>query len=76
MVKSSRYYVHTWDGEKQKFTPQVGVRCGPYSLWGLRKAIRKLRDMGYSCHRTTYLGKHGRVCGDSDPAVLIERDEE
>lgn len=46
-----RYRVLTWDVDLQKFTPQIGVRQGPYSLWGLRRAVRKLRDLGYSCHR-------------------------
>lgn len=44
-----RYRVFTWD--LQKFTPQKGVRCGPYSLWGLKRALRKLQAMGYECHR-------------------------
>ena len=50
MVKP-RYYVETYDPEREEFTPQKGVRKGPYSLWGLRKAIRKLRVMGYECGR-------------------------
>lgn len=29
------------------FTPQKGVRTGPYSKWGLRKALRALQAMGY-----------------------------
>jgi hypothetical protein len=53
-----RYYVYTWDTWKTGFTPQKGVRCGPYSLFGLRKALRKLRGMGYSARR-------------DDPAVLV-----
>lgn len=46
-MKKPRYYVETWDTNTQSFSPQPGVRSGPYSLWGLRKALRKLRDMGY-----------------------------
>jgi len=42
-----KYEVLTWDIEKQEFTPQAGVRCGPYSLFGLRRALRKLRAIGY-----------------------------
>ena len=42
------YYVTTWDGEREKFTPQKGVRTGPCSLFGLRKALRKLNAMGYT----------------------------
>jgi hypothetical protein len=41
------YYVTTWDTYREDFTPQQGVRTGPYSLFGLRGAIRKLQDMGY-----------------------------
>jgi hypothetical protein len=41
------YEVLTWDMDKQTFTPQQGVRKGPYSKWGLRRALRKLRSMGY-----------------------------
>lgn len=42
-----RYYVTTWDTNLQRFTPQIGVRTGPYSLFGLRRPLRKLRQMGY-----------------------------
>jgi len=42
-----RYYVTTWDAELQQFTPQIGVPEGPYTLWGLRRALRQLQDMGY-----------------------------
>ena len=42
-----RYYVETWDPDRQTWTPQKGVRKGPYSKWGLRRALRALRDMGY-----------------------------
>lgn len=57
----TRYYVTTWDCEKGEFTPQAGVRKGPCSHWGLRRALRKLREMGYEARR-----------GDS--SVLVESD--
>lgn len=41
------YYVETWDAEKDEFSPQKGVRKGPYTLFGLRQAIRALQGMGY-----------------------------
>lgn len=47
----TRYYVYTWDANKQGFTPQKGVRCGPYSLFGLRKALRALSRVGYDTGR-------------------------
>lgn len=53
-----RYFVLTWDGEAQDWTPQTGVRTGPYTMFGLRKALRKLRNMGYSADR-------------NDPSVLV-----
>ena len=62
------YYVETWDSEKQEFTPQKGVRTGPWSKWGLRKAIRLLRAMGYSCDRG---GPNNREF--SDASVYIYR---
>lgn len=43
------YFVETWDSEKQAFTPQEGVPIGPYTKFGLRKAIRDLREIGYPC---------------------------
>ena len=52
MQKRRRYYVTTWDTNLQKFTPQPGVRTGPYTQFGLRKALRKLRDeFGYSARK-------------------------
>lgn len=59
-MKRDRYYVWTWDPMKEKFTPQYGVRCGPHSLFGLRKALRKLKQMGY-------VGTRG------DNSVLVEK---
>ena len=52
--KKRRYYVTTWDPERQEYTPQSGVRTGPYSLFGLRKALRKLRAWGYGCERDDF----------------------
>jgi hypothetical protein len=58
-----RYYVETYDSNLEKFTAQRGVRKGPYSLFGLRTALRKLRSMGYPCDR-------------DDPSVLVTRKPE
>lgn len=54
------YYVTTWDVNLHQFTPQQGVRTGPYSLWGLRKAVRKLRALGYTARK-------------GDPAINVSR---
>lgn len=62
MNKTPRYYVWTWDTDTQSFTPQAGIHCGP---WSLRRAIRRLRAMGYSCG---YSSK-----GSGDPSVKIVR---
>jgi hypothetical protein len=61
-VPKAYYDVTTWDPRRQAFTPQRGVRRGPYTLWGLRRALRRLRELGYACDR-------------HDPAVLVERRE-
>lgn len=65
-----RYYVTTWDTYRQEFTPQKGVRTGPYSLFGLRKAIRKLRAIGYPCNYDSGDAGRGR---NGDPSVCIDR---
>jgi hypothetical protein len=46
-MKRPKYYVLTYDPEKEEFTPQKGVRQGPYTLFGLRKPLRKLENLGY-----------------------------
>ncbi len=61
--RKPKYEVLTWDMDLQKFTPQQGVRRGPYSLWGLKRALRKLQAIGYPCNRNQ---------ADSDPSVLVQ----
>ncbi len=58
----AKYYVKTYDIDTGMFTPQKTVRCGPYTLFGLRKAIRKLRNLCYDACR-------------SDPSVLVYRED-
>jgi hypothetical protein len=41
------YRVLTLDPDTGEFTPQPGVLPGPYSLFGTRKALRRLRELGY-----------------------------
>lgn len=60
MVRRAKYRITTWCPATQEFTPQRGVRCGPYRLMGLRKALRKLRRLGYDA-------------GRADPSVYVER---
>lgn len=50
-MSGDKYYVTTWDSENREFTPQCGVRTGPYSKFGLKKPLRKLRAMGYDISR-------------------------
>jgi hypothetical protein len=64
--RRKRYEVLTWDSERQRFTPQRGVRRGPYSLWGLKRALRKLQGFGYPCNYRSH------DC-DGDPAVTVGR---
>lgn len=64
----ARYFIETWDVEKQAYTPQKGVRRGPWSKWGLRRAIRKLREMGYACD-------YSSKTGVGDAYVQIWREE-
>jgi hypothetical protein len=62
MSQKPRYRVTTWDPDLQKFTPQKGLRCGPYYGFGVRKALQELRCMGYDI-------------GHQSPCVLVERYE-
>lgn len=55
----TRYFITTWNSDLERFTPQKGVRAGPYSLWGLRKALRALRRVGYPARK-------------GDPSVLVD----
>ena len=52
MARQKRYDVLTWDDSLQQFTPQKGVRRGPYTLFGLRRPLRALREMGYGIRRS------------------------
>jgi hypothetical protein len=67
-----QYYVTTWDPELEQYTPQKGVRTGPYTLFGLRRALRELHELGYEACRGGRPGSDG--CGD--PSVLVERRDE
>lgn len=69
MSDERKYYIETWDTEAQKFTPQDGVPVGPYTLFGLRKAVRELRNLGYPCNYGGRLGDGG------DPFVSCYREE-
>ena len=63
--RKKKYEVFTWDAEKEEWNPQEGVRRGPYTLFGLRRALRRLRDLGYPCDYQS------NNCGD--PSVLVRR---
>jgi hypothetical protein len=63
-----KYYVTTYDAEKEAFTPQKGVRKGPYTLWGLRTALRALRELGYDATK-----EDNSVLVERHPPPLVER---
>lgn len=56
-----RYFVLTHDPDRDDYTPQRGVRKGPHSLWGLKRALQNLRNLGYACNR-------------QDPSVYVFRE--
>ncbi len=70
---SARYSVGTWDEYLQAYTPQRGAgRCINVSLRGLRRVLKRLRELGYSAHRKAAgLGDKSRACNDW--CVLVER---
>ena len=51
MKRPKIYYVYTYDWELGRFTPQIGVRPGPYTIWGVRRALRRLQGLGYDIGR-------------------------
>lgn len=66
------YSVGTWCTERQAYTPQrgLGVPCMNVGLAGMREVLRRLKRMGYSCHRVRDSnGEHEH----NDWAVLVER---
>lgn len=65
------YSVGTWDMDAQAYTPQVGLSVPSVNIdvRQLRRAMKELREMGYSCWRT----RNARGDHDSDWSVLIER---
>ena len=60
------YRIRTYDVDAGEYTAQQGVEEVVSGQIGLRKALRTLQDMGYSCDRSG---------GSSDPSVLVERIE-
>lgn len=66
------YRVTTWDVDKQDFTPQVGVHAYPWSKWGLRKALRMLRALGYYAKRDDSSTLVERIDGDLDEHLAWE----
>lgn len=48
---AAEYYVYTYDADVGDYTVQDGVPEGPWTKWGLREAIRLLRECGYPSDR-------------------------
>lgn len=65
-----RYRVRTYDATIGEYTPQDGMKMTGLTLWGVRRALRALRCMGYSAHRVG----NSRDGHDSDPSILVERE--
>lgn len=70
-----RYSVTTWNPDTQEHTPQagLGVRSQMVTLWGLRRALRALRELGYTCHRMHRRG--GGYFDEIDDDVYVQRIE-
>jgi len=71
---SATYTIRTYDWDLAEYTPQAGmtVPSERVDIHGLRRALRDLRRLGYSCHRfRDAYGGHD----DNDTSVLVERDD-
>ena len=65
------YSVGTWNTTEQAYTPQSGAgSCFNLTCHDLRRALHRLRGMGYSAHRRR--DADGGY-DDNDWSVLIER---
>lgn len=71
MASEARYSVGTMDDELNAYTPQIGVEKSiNITLHELRRALKRLRELGYSAHRFRDPdGGHE----DHDSYVLVER---
>lgn len=65
-----RYNVKTWEPWLERFTRQQGlsVPSENISLWGVRRVLRELREVGYEA--SSVRDDSGRRVGD--PSVLVE----
>lgn len=66
------YSVCTWDTEAEAYTPQEGLSVPSQNvdIHGLRRVLKKLRTMGYSCH---YVRDSDGSHECNDWCVLVER---
>lgn len=63
MARERTYQILTWDMDEQRYTPQIGVPEFVTGQLGLRKAVRMLRNLGYTAHR---------IGDDNDSYTLIQ----
>ena len=71
-MSEPRYSIGTYDTDAQGYTPQSGVSVPAFNITRaqLRRAMKELRGMGYTCHRFRDPdGGHD----DNDTSVIIER---
>ena len=47
-VAKPKYRVLVWRADVRRYVPAANVRPGPYGLFALRKALRRLVEMGHS----------------------------
>lgn len=67
------YSVLTYDGDAHAYTPQarLGMPSIGVGLWQVKRVLRRLKEMGYSCHRYRDAGCDEVL--DSDAYVLVQR---
>lgn len=72
-METPLYQVRTYDADLDEYTPQIGLDM-PWqglTLWQLKRALQRLRELGYSCHRFRDYGSDEH--SDNDTSVLVER---
>lgn len=69
------YSIGTWDPDAQGYTPHetTDTPCINVDINGLRRHLKELRKMGYTCHRVRHKCGDAWSHDDNDPLVLVER---
>lgn len=67
-VAKPKYRVLVWRADVRRYVPAANVRPGPYGLFAIRKALRRLVEMGHSLAGHATLVERIDVAREGRPA--------